>query len=57
MFSLATPSTDVSGPWRGEHLPVEQALGFAFGLTPSDLPLFSLHPNGSLWHGVVGRFG
>jgi len=40
----------------GVHIPVEQALGDAFGLTPSDLPLFSHHPNGSLWDGVVRRF-
>jgi len=38
------------------HLPMEQALGAAFGSTPSDLPLFSLHPNGSLWDDVVRRF-
>jgi hypothetical protein len=38
------------------HIPVEQALGEDFGLTPSDLPLYSLHPNGSLWDGVVKRF-
>ena len=40
----------------GVHVPDEQALGSAFGLTPSDLPLYSLHPNGSLWDGVVGQF-
>lgn len=40
----------------GVHLPDEQALGSAFGLIPSDLPLYSLHPNGSLWDGVVGQF-
>ena len=40
----------------GVHLPAEHALGLAFGLTPSDLPLFSLPPNGSLWDPIVGRF-
>lgn len=40
----------------GVHLPAERALGDAFGRTPTDLPLHSLHPNGSLWDGVVRRF-
>ena len=40
----------------GVHLPVERARGDAFGLTPTDLPLHSLHPNGSLWDGVIRRF-
>ena len=40
----------------GVHLPVEQALGDAFGRIATDLPLHSLHPNGSLWDGVVRRF-
>ena len=40
----------------GVHIPVEQALGDAFDRTSSDLPLFSLPPNGSLWDDVVGRF-
>ena len=40
----------------GVHLPASAALGFAFQVTPTDLPLHSLHPNGSLWDGVVRRF-
>jgi len=40
----------------GVHVPDEQALGSAFSLIPSDLPFYSLHPNGSLWDGVVGQF-
>ncbi len=40
----------------GVHIPAEHALGEAFGLTASDLPLHSLHPNGSMWDPVVGRF-
>lgn len=58
-----TPSSPISAPPRatetlivGVHLPAAQALGNAFGLTPSDLPLYSLHPNGSLWDSVVRTF-
>ena len=40
----------------GVHIPVEQALGKAFDRTPTDLPLYSLHPNGSLWDPVIRRF-
>ncbi len=39
----------------GVHLPVEAALGDI--VAPSiDLPLYSLHPNGSIWDDVVKRF-
>ena len=40
----------------GVHLPAPAALGIAFQRIPTDLPLHSLHPNGSLWDGVVRRF-
>src|SRR5687768_3448394 len=40
----------------GVHIPDDLALGIAFGLTPTDLPLHSLHPNGSLWDPVIRRF-
>jgi ABC-type transport system substrate-binding protein len=40
----------------GVHIPPSQALGSDFGITPTDLPLHSLHPNGSLWDSVVRRF-
>jgi len=40
----------------GVHLPAIAALGIAFQRIPTDLPLHSLHPNGSLWDGVVRRF-
>jgi ABC-type transport system substrate-binding protein len=40
----------------GVHIPADRSLGHDFGLTATDLPLYSLHPNGSLWDPVVGRF-
>ena len=40
----------------GVHIPAERALGQSAGSIPSDLPLYSLHPNGSLWDTAVGRF-
>ena len=40
----------------GVHLPVAQSLGVCCGLTPNDLPFYSLPPNGSMWDDVVGRF-
>lgn len=40
----------------GVHIPDDFALGIAFGRTPTDLPLHSLQPNGSLWDPVVRRF-
>lgn len=40
----------------GVHIPDEAVLGHAFGLTATDLPLYSLHPNGSLWDAGVKRF-
>lgn len=40
----------------GVHLPADQALGGSGVLTPIDLPLYSLHPNGSLWDDLVKRF-
>jgi ABC-type transport system substrate-binding protein len=40
----------------GVHIPADFALGNAFGRIPTDLPLHSLHPNGSLWDPVVRRF-
>jgi len=58
-----TRSPPVSEPPRvaeamivGVHLPVDRPLGNVGGLTPIDLPLYSLHPNGSLWDDVVRRF-
>ena len=40
----------------GVHIPDGAALGIFFGRTPTDLPLHSLQPNGSLWDPVIRRF-
>ena len=57
-----TPSAPASDPPQlaetlvvGVHLPADAALGGQGGLTPIDLPFYSLHPNGSFWNDVVRR--
>jgi ABC-type transport system substrate-binding protein len=57
-----TTSTPASGPPSlvddlivGIHIPSEDALGDFGGPTPTDLPLFSLDPNGNIWDLVGPR--
>jgi ABC-type transport system substrate-binding protein len=40
----------------GVHIPPARVLGDFVGMIPTDLPLYSLDPNGSNWDDVVRRF-